>query len=103
MVELANMSVAAPLLRIHCFATRWNLDQLTAVSSYFWETCYDDLTCTAVAPPSPVVPISQYLAMIDKSSTSTSWLFLTLLNIPISSYHTFKKYKIPFFFFILEW
>lgn len=55
MIEIASVNFASSLSNLHCFATRKNLDLLSAVSNCFWSVCAGDLTqyTTPATPPPP--------------------------------------------------
>ncbi|CAO3632387.1 unnamed protein product [Mucor fragilis] len=73
MMEIASLNFASSL---HTFATRKNLDLLSAVSNCFWSICAQDLLNAATIATlqdelNNPVPISKYISLMAKSSKGT--------------------------------
>jgi hypothetical protein len=76
MMEIASLEFASSLSNLHTFATRKNLDLLAAVSYCFWSICAQDLPNAAIVTTLQeglygLVPISNYMSLMAKSSKGT--------------------------------
>jgi hypothetical protein len=69
MIEIGSMTVASSLTTLHSFATMRNLNLLAAISNSFWVNCNVSPSSATINPDGPnVVPISEYLKQMSKSS-----------------------------------
>lgn len=76
MIEIASLEFASSLSDLHTFATRKNLDLLSAVSHCFWSTCAADIPYDAAVTAlqdglDDLVPISNYMSLMVKSGKGT--------------------------------
>lgn len=72
MMEIATLDFAPSISALHSFTSRKNLDLLAGVSHCFWATCTHDLTTnTQTSGPDDLVPITDYMSLMAKSSKGT--------------------------------